>query len=675
MHTDFRKLPVYFSFVVMAALAVGLAACGDEDSDFSPHPDAGDAVLSFDDLSNCTAKKAGALEFVKDTPYVCVESGDKFRWEKVSQTEDEPEDFKVCNQKREGQYALSSSENILYVCSDEEWAPLIQINDDASSSSGKEGDSSSSASKSSDSGKDAKSSSSSAKSSDSGASSSGKDAKSSSESSSSVSSSSGKSSSSGGTSSSVSSSSVTSSSEVRSSSSIPSSFSTGMDESAYDSLKNTLTDYRDGQIYRTTAIEVFDEDRGIRYSEVWMAQNLNYAYLVDTSSFCPDDQPAMCDNYGRYYTWAAAMDSAGVWSSGGKDCGYGKICSPTYPVRGVCPKGWHLPGDFEWNKLITALGGNSTQGRLLKSTSGWFCGENGTDGYGFSALPSGGYGRSRGRDAMFWSSTAYTYDKECAAYYLSLSCYDGADIYSFFKTDAFSVRCIKDVPPSSSSATPKSSSRMVIESSSSVNQAVVDPSTVVIGSMIDERDGQTYGTVTIGEQTWMAENLKFSYKADPDSRDSSNFCFSYSGDCIKYGRYYTWASAMDSAGVWSSDGKGCGIKELCTPTLPVQGVCPSGWHLPSNYDWQVFLRAVGGSPRKVSTSLYWKSEFGTNEYRFYARPGGFLSGDRTYMFESSGAYFWSSAGFYLHIDIGNTMFLYQSDGKENVAYNVRCIKD
>ena len=132
---------------------------------------------------------------------------------------------------------------------------------------------------------------------------------------------------------------------------------------------------------------------------------------------------------------------------------------------------------------------------------------------------------------------------------------------------------------------------------------------------------------------------------------------------------------MDSAGVWSSDGKGCGIKELCTPTLPVQGVCPSGWHLPSNYDWQVFLRAVGGSPRKVSVSLYWKSEFGTNEYRFYARPGGLLSGDRTYMFEGSGAYFWSSAGFYLHIDVGNTMFLYQSDGKENVAYNVRCIKD
>ena len=673
MLADFRKLPVYFSFVVMAAVAVGLAACGDDSSDFSPHPDAGDAVLSFDDLSNCTAKKAGALEFVKDTPYVCVESDGKFRWEKVSQTEDEPEDFKVCNQKREGQYALSSSENILYVCSDEEWTPLIQINDDASSSSGKEANSSSSKPKSSDSGKDVESSSSES-------SSSAKDASSNSESSSS-----GKSSSSGGTSSSVSSSSAasssgTSSSEVRSSSSIPSSFSVGDDRSVYDAKNNTLTDYRDGQVYRTVTIG----------EQTWMAENLNFAYLVasdslDSTSFCYNNDPSRCSKYGRLYIWSAAMDSAAIFSDDSKGCGYGTRCFLTSTVRGACPKDWHLSTQREWFKLIALVGDESEAGRLLKSTEGWFVDKEGTDAYEFSVLPAGRSSMGvasrvayteRSSQAYFWTAT------ECGsgndAYGIS---FYSADIvmknYSFFKYEGYSVRCVKDVVPSSSSATPKSSSRMVIESSSSVNQALVDPSTVVTGTMTDERDGQTYGTVTIGEQTWMAQNLKFAYMVDTNPRDSSSLCYKNGLDksCLDYGRYYTWASAMDSAGVWSSDGKGCGIKELCTPTLPVQGVCPSGWHLPSNYDWQVFLRAVGGSPRKVSVSLYWKSEFGTNEYRFYARPGGLLSGDRTYMFEGSGAYFWSSAGFYLHIDVGNTMFLYQSDGKENVAYNVRCIKD
>ena len=98
------RKPQVYSLALVAAVAVGLAACGDDSSDFSARPEKlpDNAVLSIDDLSNCTAKKAGSLEFVKDTPYVCVESGDKFRWEKVSQTEDEPEDFKVCNQGREG---------------------------------------------------------------------------------------------------------------------------------------------------------------------------------------------------------------------------------------------------------------------------------------------------------------------------------------------------------------------------------------------------------------------------------------------------------------------------------------------------------------------------------------------------------------------------------------------
>lgn len=438
MHADFRKLPVYFSYFVMAALAVGLAACGDDSSDFSARPEKlpDNAVLSIDDLSNCTAKKAGALEFVKDTPYVCAESDGKYKWIQVSQTEDEPEDFKVCNQKREGKYALASSEDVLYVCSDEEWVPLIQINDEASSSSGKEDGSSSSKSKSSDSGKDV-------------------------ESSSSVSSSGGKSSSSGpstssGTfeqsssssvsSSSAASSSVTSSSEVRSSSSIPSSFSVGDDRSVYDAKNNTLTDYRDGQVYRTVTIG----------EQTWMARNLNYAYLVasdslDSISVCYKGDSSYCSWYGRLYTWAAAMDSAAIFSDNGKGCGNGKSCYPTYPVRGACPKDWHLPTQYEWTRLIEEVGDESEAGRLLKSTKSWFTDEEGTDAYEFSVLPAGmwapagkqinGWYNNITRFAYFWTSTDRANAEAHAIIFTTL---DEVWLHKEFKYQGYSVRCVKD---------------------------------------------------------------------------------------------------------------------------------------------------------------------------------------------------------------------------------------
>ena len=441
-----RKLQVY-SVAFVAAL--GLAACGDDDSDFSalPEKQPDNAVTSIDDLSNCTSKKEGNLEFVKDTPYVCAESDGKYKWIQVSQTEDEPEDFKVCNQKREGQYALASKEDILYACSDEEWIPVES--GDVSSSSGKEANSSSSKPKSSDSGKDVESS-------GSESSSSAKDASSNSESSSSgKSSSSGPSTSSGtfeqSSSSSVSSSSAvsssgTSSSEVRSSSSTPSSFSVGDDRSVYDAKNNTLTDYRDGQVYRTVSID----------KQTWMAENLNYAYTgvpficidylmkytSDSASWCYGNDASNCAKYGRLYSWAAAVGRTD------EECGREQSCNlPSGNIRGVCPSGWHLPKKEEWEALFTAVDDQSTAGKLLKSTSGWKYYYDGADVYGFSALPAGvrdpdGDYAQEGYFASFWSSTKYgLYD----AYSVSLiNNLDNADLWYYSKGFGYSVRCLMD---------------------------------------------------------------------------------------------------------------------------------------------------------------------------------------------------------------------------------------
>jgi len=214
----------------------------------------------------------------------------------------------------------------------------------------------------------------------------------------------------------------------------------------------TMTDSRDGQTYKTITIG----------TQTWMAQNLNYAYTdvpykrgdytSDSTSWCHNDSASYCTKYGRLYTWAAAMDSTGTWSSNGVGCGYGNRCSPTYPVRGVCPEGWHLPTRVEFETLFTAVGGQSTAGKVLKSTSGWTTsgwnsGGNGSDAFAFSALPAGGGYSNGGYDyegdcAFFWSSTEYG---SYYAYVMYLYYdYDDASLDDNYKGNGFSVRCLKD---------------------------------------------------------------------------------------------------------------------------------------------------------------------------------------------------------------------------------------
>ena len=186
-------------------------------------------------------------------------------------------------------------------------------------------------------------------------------------------------------------------------------------------IYGTMTDSRDGNTYKTVKIG----------EQVWMTENLNYADSVKTpslkeNSWCYGNVAANCEKYGRLYTWTAAIDS-------------------------VCPSGWHLPSRDEWKTLITAVGGDSTAGTALKSTSGWSSYEgtsgNGTDTFGFSALPAG-Y-RSPGGDyynehsfAQFWSSTE---DDSNYAYNMQLTYSNGrAYLYDVRKYYGHSVRCLKD---------------------------------------------------------------------------------------------------------------------------------------------------------------------------------------------------------------------------------------
>lgn len=249
-----------------------------------------------------------------------------------------------------------------------------------------------------------------------------------------------------------------SSSSVNSSSSVKSSSSSSVKQSSSsvgfidpdDVVTGTMTDSRDNKVYKTVTIG----------TQTWMAENLNYAYTSvpykydskygsytsDSTSWCYDDDPSNCDKYGRLYTWAASMDSIGTWSTNGIGCGYGSTCSPTYPVRGICPTGWHLPTKAEFETLFTAVGGSFQAAKRLKSTSGWEAAGEAIDAYGFSALPAGardnkGAFSSPGLYAYFWSAT------EFRDYAYNIFLYSN-DEFAYLKyVDKYlglSVRCIKD---------------------------------------------------------------------------------------------------------------------------------------------------------------------------------------------------------------------------------------
>jgi len=167
-------------------------------------------------------------------------------------------------------------------------------------------------------------------------------------------------------------------------------------------------------------------------TQTWMAENLNYNA---SGSKCYNNVETNCAVYGRLYNWATAMANSA--SSSANPSG----------VQGICPTGWHLPSSAEWDALMIAVGGSSTAGTKLKATSGWNGGGNGTDDYGFSALP-GGFGYSIGLFSnvgdygYWWSSTE---SSASYAYSRGMNCYD-AYVYSldYDKTLFYSVRCVQD---------------------------------------------------------------------------------------------------------------------------------------------------------------------------------------------------------------------------------------
>ena len=212
-------------------------------------------------------------------------------------------------------------------------------------------------------------------------------------------------------------------------------------------VTGTFKDSRDQKVYSWV----------IAGSQTWMAENLAYLPAVSPANEGSDTLPfyyvfryegtnvaaakewTYYSSYGVFYNWPAAM--AGADSSSTIPSG----------VRGICPEGWHLPSDGEWDILVNFLGGEYKAGVEMKSTRGWnrYEGESGqgNNSSRFNALPAGarhneGGFYNLGYNALFWSSTGF---REFSAWnrFLGYS-HDGVYRYYFNKRFGFSIRFIKN---------------------------------------------------------------------------------------------------------------------------------------------------------------------------------------------------------------------------------------
>jgi uncharacterized protein (TIGR02145 family) len=178
--------------------------------------------------------------------------------------------------------------------------------------------------------------------------------------------------------------------------------------------------------------------------KTWMAENLNFQ--TSSGSWCygegghvydsendgyvtitSGEIQANCNKYGRLYDWNTA--------------------------KTACPNGWHLPSRAEWDDLLVAAGDNHNAGATLRSTTGWNdyngSSSNGTDNFGFSALPGGvrdsdGSFYNAGNRGFWWTATEHGSDNAYA--YSRGIFYELDHVLGDYdsKIIAFSVRCVGD---------------------------------------------------------------------------------------------------------------------------------------------------------------------------------------------------------------------------------------
>jgi uncharacterized protein (TIGR02145 family) len=520
-----------------------------------------------------------------------------------------------------------------------------------------------------------------------------------------------------------------------------------------------FTDPRDGQTYTTVQIDTqcwMAENLNIGTMINGIEDMTNNSVI---EKYCYDNDPANCEIYGGLYQWNEMMQystTAGV--QGICPAGWHLPTDDEWKILEGTVDSQYPVGDPIWNN--TGWRGYDV-GLNLKSISGWYAGGNGFGLYDYEALPGGcrypnGNFGSLTSYAYFWSSSEYS-SSSAWRRYLG---YDLDEVWRSYATKDYgrSARCLQDEttptnqppePPSSpnpedgtvnqsinvdfswtctdpegdpltydiyfgTEATPQQVATAQTETT--FNPGTLESYTEYFWKIVahddhenttegdvwsftteeelflcgdpftDPRDGQTYNTVQIGNQCWMAEHLNIGTMINGTEEMTNNsviekYCYNNSSaNCEIYGGLYQWNEMMQY-----------------TTTSGAQGICPAGWHLPTDDEWKILEGTVDsqypvGNPiwnntglRGYDAGLNLKSTNGWNSngngsglYGFEALPAGYRDTSGFFLSLASRTYFWSSSEdgapwarhlIYNRSDIGRYL------NSHGFGFSVRCLED
>jgi uncharacterized protein (TIGR02145 family) len=469
----------------------------------------------------------------------------------------------------------------------------------------------------------------------------------------------------------------------------------------------TVTDH-EGNVYATVQIG----------DQCWMRENLRTTtspstgtYLIPPAStstytgkqaqwYNNDSTTYAPMNHGLLYNWNAAADTFntayGETSVNDNSSNAVSVSFSSYR-RGICPDGWHLPSDAEWTQLTdyvsgqgeyTCGGESSYIAKAMASMEGWssssnFCAvgniQTSNNASGFSAVPAGLAGPdsyNSGFNALFWSSTQHSGHWASSMFFYSGGAI--AELHSNFGKHQFhSVRCLRN-------------------DDSDINsdgQPCPGASTV-------SYDGVTYNTVQIGQQCWMKENLRNTHYADGTSipsggsntSETMGYYYNYSSSSIplaQRGYLYNWPAVMHGASSSSANPSG------------VQGICPDGWHVPSDAEWTTLTNYVKSQSQYVcgSDNTYiakalastegWSTssnncavgndQSSNNVTGFTVVPAGYCNGS-SFNYAGNDAYFWSStqdgSNYAYYRSLGYSLArVYRGNYNKDYGRSVRCLRD